>query len=61
MKNKTILFTAFLLVIAIVNHSLFISNENTRIVDSLSSFAIGVLSGVLILQISKVIKESKKD
>ncbi len=61
MKNRTILFTVFLLVIAIANYSLFITNENTRIVESLSSFAIGVLSGILILQIAKVIKEKKKD
>jgi hypothetical protein len=61
MKNKTILFTAFLLIVAIGNYTMFITNENTRIVESLSSFAIGVLSGILILQISKVIKERKKD
>ena len=60
MKNKTILFTVFLLLIAIGNYSLIITNENTRIVESLSSFAIGALTGILILQIARVIKVRRR-
>ena len=60
MKNNTAIFTAFLLIVALDNHFQFISNEHTRIVESLSSFAIGVLTTVLILQMAGVLKEHKK-
>ena len=60
MKNKTVIFTAFLLIVALGNHFQFISNENTRMVESISSFGIGVLTAVLILQIAKLLKERKK-
>ena len=60
MKNKVIVFTAVLLGITIWNYSRLIADSNTRTVESLSSFAIGVLTGILILQVALVIKERKK-
>jgi len=60
MKNRVIVFTAFLLIVSIVNYFSFISDGSTRAVEFLSSFAIGALSGILILQIAKAIKENKK-
>jgi len=60
MKNKTIVFTAFLLIVAIGNYLWFISGENVKTVETLSSFAIGVLSGILILQVAKVLKERNR-
>ena len=60
MKNRVIVFTAFLLIVSVVNYFSFISDGSTRAVEFLSSFAIGALSGILILQIAQAIKENKK-
>ena len=60
MKNRVIVFTAFLLIVSIVNYFSFIADGSTRAVEFLSSFAIGALSGILILQIAQAIKENKK-
>jgi len=60
MKNRVIVFTAFLLIVSIVNYYSFIADGSTRAVEFLSSFAIGALSGILILQIAQAIKENKK-
>jgi hypothetical protein len=59
-KNKVIGITAVFLIVAIGNYAIFTSYGSTRTVEFLSSFAIGALSGVLILQIAKAIKERKK-
>jgi len=60
MKKRAIVITAVLLVITILNYSRLVADSNTRTVESLSSFAIGVLTGILILQVALVIKERKK-
>jgi len=60
MKNRVIVFTAFLLIVSVVNYFSFIADGSTRAVEFLSSFAIGALSGILILQIAQAIKENKK-
>lgn len=59
MKNKTIVITAILLVISIGNYLRIISNGSIRAVEFLSIFAIGALSGILITNIIKSIKENK--
>jgi len=53
MKNKVISITAVLLVISIGNYFRIISNGNVRVVEFLSIFVIGVLTGVLLTQIFK--------
>jgi uncharacterized membrane protein len=60
MKNRAIVITAVLLIISIGNYSRFISAGNTRAVEFLSIFAIGALTGILIFQVAKEIKERKK-
>jgi len=60
MKNKAIGITVILLIISIGNYSRLISDGSLRAVEFISIWAIGALSGILILQIAKAIKERKK-
>jgi membrane protein CcdC involved in cytochrome C biogenesis len=60
MKNKCIIVPALLLIISIGTYFRIIYNGNIRSVEFLSIFAIGLLAGLLISQISKFIKEKKK-
>ena len=60
MKKSAIGITAMLLIISIGNFYRLIPEGSMRAVDFLSSFAIGALSGILILQIAQAIKERKK-
>jgi len=59
MKNKGILITIVLLTISIGNYFRIISNGTVRTVEFISIFAIGALSGILLIQIVKAIKERK--
>ena len=59
MKNKGILFTIALLTISIGNYFRIISNGTVRTVEFISIFAIGALSGILLIQIVKALKERK--
>ncbi|SHH52438.1 hypothetical protein [Flavobacterium defluvii] len=56
MKNKSIILTVILLIIASGNYFRNNSAANIRNVDFLSIFAIGVLFGVLLVQIFLLIK-----
>jgi len=60
MKKWTIGITAMLLIISIGNYSRIISDGSVRAVEFISIWAIGALSGILILQIAKIIKDRKK-
>ena len=60
MKTKAIGITAVLLIISIGNYSRIIADGSVRTVEFISVWAIGALSGILILQIAKAIKERKK-
>jgi len=60
MKTKAIGMTTVLLIISIGNYVRIASNSNVRAVEFVSIWAIGALSGLLIFQIIKVIKEGKK-
>lgn len=60
MKNKGILITIVLLTISIGNYFRIISNGTVRTVEFISIFAIGALSGILLIQIVKAIKERKE-
>jgi hypothetical protein len=60
MKNKTIVFTAVFLIISLGEYFIVISNGSIRTVEFLSIFVIGVLSGVLLTQIIKAIKDKNK-
>ena len=59
MKNKGILITIVLLTISIGNYFRIISNGTVRTVEFISIFAIGALSGILLIQIVKALKERK--
>jgi len=48
MKNKALVITALLLLIALVNFFIIINSGRVKTVDFISIFAIGALSGVLI-------------
>jgi uncharacterized Tic20 family protein len=60
MKNKAIVFIVALLLISVGDYFIVISKGNIRTVEFLSIFSIGVLSGVLLTQIIKAIKDRNK-
>jgi len=60
MKNRGIVILVVLLIISLGNYSRIISDGNIRNVEFLSIFAIGALSGILLTQIIKRIKEGKQ-
>ncbi|NEW83766.1 MAG: hypothetical protein GZ094_15560 [Mariniphaga sp.] len=60
MTTKAIVIPAVLLIVTIGNYFRMFSDDTIRTVEFLSIWAIGALSGVLILQIAKAIKERKK-
>jgi hypothetical protein len=59
MKNKRIPITAILLLISIGNGVRITSHSQIRAVDFLSVLTIGVLIGILIMQIAVMLKEKK--
>lgn len=60
MKNKVIVFAAVFLMISMGNYFMVISDGSIRTVEFISIFAIGALFGVLITQISKLLKDKNK-
>jgi multisubunit Na+/H+ antiporter MnhG subunit len=60
MKNKAIAFIVALLLISVGDYFIVISKGSIRTVEFLSIFVIGVLSGVLLTQIIKAIKDRNK-
>jgi hypothetical protein len=60
LKNKVIVFTAVFLMISIGNYFGIVSDANIRTVEFMSIFAIGALSGVLLTQIIKTLKNKNK-
>ncbi len=56
MKVGSIVIIAVLLIVSIGNYFRFISDGSIRNVEFLSIFAIGALSGILIFQIFKMLK-----
>ena len=59
MKNKPIIITLVLLIVTIGNSFIFFSKSDIRTVEFIYIFVIGVLSGVLLMQIV-IWKRSKK-
>lgn len=57
--NKQIIITAVLLIITIGNYFRIISDGSIRAVEFISVFAIGALTGMLIVQIVRLIKNRK--
>ncbi len=60
MKTRAIGITAVLLIISIGNYSGIVADGSVRTVEFISVWAIGALSGLLIFQIIKAIKERNK-
>ena len=60
MKKNRILITVIFLIVTIGNYFRIIADGTVRSVEFISIFAIGALSGILIIQIGRAIKESKK-
>ena len=60
MNTKAIVIPAVLLIVTIGNYFRMFSHETIRTVEFLNIWAIGALSGVLIFQITKAIKERKQ-
>lgn len=51
MKNRPLMITAILLVITIGNSFIFFSKSDIRAVEFIYIFVIGMLAGVLVMQI----------
>ena len=60
MKNKSILITAIFLIVTTGNFFLTNQDENVKSVSFISILAIGALSGILLMQIVKSLKNNKK-
>ena len=60
MNTKEIVIPAVLLIVTIGNYFRIVSDGSIRTVEFLTIWAIGALSGVLIFQIAKAIKERRK-
>ena len=60
MENKVIVVTAVLLLISIGNYFRIVSDGSIRTVEFISIFAIGALSGVLLTQIIKTLRDKNK-
>ena len=60
MKSKAIGITALLLFMSIVNYTRLTAGTGMRTVEFVSCFAMGALTGILILQIAIAIKTRKK-
>lgn len=56
MKNKSIIITTLLLTSALGLYFRVISNGNIRTIEFLSILSIGILTGVLLVQIFKKLK-----
>jgi len=59
MKNKSMIFTSILLAISLVVYTM-ISSQGFRTVEFLSVFAMGMLSGVFLVQFFHNYKRPKK-
>lgn len=59
MKNRKIGIIAILLIISIGNYFRIISDGNIRTVEFLSILAIGILTGVLLTQVFKILFDKK--
>ncbi|MCX6237397.1 MAG: hypothetical protein NTY07_07555 [Bacteroidia bacterium] len=60
MKNKAIVIPAVLLIVTMGNYFRIVPDGSVRAVDFLNIWAIGALSGVLIVQIVLAIKAKRK-
>lgn len=60
MKNKAILIPAVFLIVTVGNYFGKVSGSTIRPVEFLNIWAIGAVSGILIFQIIKKIKERNK-
>jgi hypothetical protein len=60
MKNRAIVMTTILLIISLGNYFKIISDGSIRTVEFISILAIGALTGILITQIIKAIKNNKQ-
>jgi amino acid transporter len=60
-QYRSILITAIILTVTIINYLWISASGNTRAVESLSSFAMGALTGILILQIAQMLHDRKNN
>ena len=57
MENRRNIILAVSLILAVINYSRIVGNENIRTIEFLSIFAIGAISGLLLQQIIARFKE----
>ena len=61
MKRNRLLITAVMLMLSFLNYSRIKGNEDVRPILFLSIFSMGILSGIIILQVAQMIKNKNTD
>jgi hypothetical protein len=61
MKKNRLAITVVMLMLSLLNYSRIKGNEDIRAILFLSIFSMGILSGIIILQVAQMIKIKNKD
>jgi hypothetical protein len=61
MKKNRLAITVVMLMLSLLNYSRIKGNEDIRAILFLSIFSMGILSGIIILQVAQMIKNKNKD
>ena len=59
MEKRAITITAILLLASTVNYLRIVSHSNIRVVEFISIFAMGILTGILLIQIIVILRRKK--
>lgn len=59
-QKRPLLFTAIILLLAITNYFRLQGNENIRAIQFVSIFVIGMLAGILIKEVTSMLRSQNK-
>jgi general stress protein CsbA len=61
MKRNRLAITSIMLMLSLLNYSRIKGNEDVRAILFLSIFSMGILAGIIILQVAQMIKNKNTD
>jgi hypothetical protein len=61
MKRNRLAITSIMLMLSLLNYSRIKGNEDVRAILFLSIFSMGILTGIIILQVAQLIKNKNTD
>jgi len=61
MKRNRLAITSIMLMLSLLNYSRIKGNEDVRAILFLSIFSMGILTGIIILQVAQMIKKKNTD